>query len=698
MDTTSKYLLRWRGRQQGPFSLDQIEHLLATNKIGMFHEVFVDGRWLTLDTANLLQPAPAAVPTAPASPQPNTPAAAAGTVSTEDTLALRWSGKSMGMVGVVELERRLDRQEISMLHEVFFERQWTTLGDYFVRRNFLAARRINSRPAAPAMAAPSAKRGGRIVLEKVGRTLKNGERILKEISLVIEPDEFVALLGPSGSGKSTLLNAMTGRHRATEGLITINGEDFYRHSWKFREQIGHVPQKDIVHLPLNVCQELTFAARLRLSSSKSRVEITERVGSVIEQIGLQDRKRIRNANLSGGQVKRVSLGVEMLANPTLLFLDEATSGLDAGIEARMMALFRKLADEGRSVVCVTHNLDNVCLCNLVAILIRGRLAYYGPPDELPGYFKVDKISQVYDRLETATPAEWAANYAASPLYEKYVASRLRDGQTGSQNAVQQFSYNSKSNGVLHQLFVLTHRYLSVAFLDLRNILILLGQAPIIAGMLGLVFRGVNFSDPALGPIDQKMLSFLLVVSAIWFGCINAAREIVKELPLYLRERAIGLSLVSYLGSKIAVLSLLCVIQCATLLFITLAATKFRPDITIELGDLVLTSFGGMIMGLLISASVEEENKAMSLIPILLIPQVIFAGVIISLSGLAAYIAKFMVIAYWSMDAQVHSLNTAARRAIGTHHTLGMDFAIMTVFLVGLTFVTAFVLKQKDPLK
>src|SRR5262249_10488115 len=125
-----------------------------------------------------------------------------------------------------------------------------------------------------------------------------------------------------------------------------------------------------------------------------------------------------------GQIKRVSLGAELLAQPCLLYIDEATSGLDAGTEARMMRLFRRLADEGRSIICITHNIDNVNQAHLVLVLARGKVMYYGPPGDAPAYFKVSRISEVYDQLGDRDIAEWEQRYRASELYQEFVEKRL----------------------------------------------------------------------------------------------------------------------------------------------------------------------------------------------------------------------------------------------------------------------------------
>jgi hypothetical protein len=238
----------------------------------------------------------------------------------------------------------------------------------------------------------------------------------------------------------------------------------------------------------------------------------------------------------------------------------------------------------------------------------------------------------------------------------------------------------------------------VACQDHKNILLLLAQAPIIALLLGLVYRNVKFDDVTDGSMNQRTLSFLLVVSAIWFGCINAAREIVKELPLYLRERAISLNLASYLSSKVAVLSLFCFFQCLALLFITLAMTNFKPNIGIQLGCLVVTSFTGMLMGLLVSALVKNEDKAIAIIPIILIPQVIFAGAILKLSGLAEQIAKCSIVSFWSFDAMTHTFSGAEGKTVTSNYSYGEDMTTVLVFVIALLIATAVALKCKDAIK
>src|SRR5262249_26198541 len=153
-------------------------------------------------------------------------------------------------------------------------------------------------------------------------------------------------------------------------------------------------------------------------------ELIARIDEVLRLMELQPHRDTLVANLSGGQIKRVSLGAELLARPCLLYIDEATSGLDAGTEARMMRLFRHLADEGKSVICITHNVDNVDSCNLILMLARGKLVFFGPPGEARSYFRVSRLSDIYDRLLEKEPEVWQREFAASSLHQEFVAKRL----------------------------------------------------------------------------------------------------------------------------------------------------------------------------------------------------------------------------------------------------------------------------------
>jgi len=219
----------------------------------------------------------------------------------------------------------------------------------------------------------------RIEARGLTRVTPEGKVILDQLSLVIEPREFVAIVGASGAGKSSLMGALAGYRRADRGVLRVNGDDFYANYDCYRAVLGYVPQDDILHASLTVADALTFTARLRLPADTNAAEISARIARVLEEVEMGEHREQRIADLSGGQRKRVSIASELIADPSLFFLDEPTSGLDPGLEKRMMYTLRYLADSGRTVVLVTHATANITQCDLVAFLANGRLVYYGPP-------------------------------------------------------------------------------------------------------------------------------------------------------------------------------------------------------------------------------------------------------------------------------------------------------------------------------
>lgn len=488
------------------------------------------------------------------------------------------------------------------------------------------------------------------------RTTGEPRNLLTEIDLVINPGEFVVIFGTSGSGKSTLLDALNGRRPASSGQVAYNGVDLYRAFDLFRAGIGYVPQQDIVHRKISVRNALRYTAMLRLPGDTSGQEMRSYIDRVLERVGLTEKASLAVDTpepLSGGQLKRVSLGVELVANPNILFLDEATSGLDAGTDKKMMRLFAGLAGDGKTVVCVTHSLENIDHCNLVALLHRGHLVYYGPPADAAEHFGLARLSDVYEALDSRDASYWKERFEASPYYDQYVRSRLPGDAGGSPNSAGanarvQKKVRRSPLDFFRQAVTLTRRYVDLLFSDRLNLLVLLLQAPLIALAVGAVFD-------TSGPLPERaaaesQIAFVLVLSAIWFGCINSAREIVKELPIYLRERAVTVALPPYLFSKLLPLAVLCLVQCASFLAIVTWMLDFSGPFGERLVTLFLAGFAATCMGLTVSAFVNSNDKAIAALPLLLIPQFILSNAVVTLSGTTEGFARITVIAYWGLDA------------------------------------------------
>jgi ABC-type multidrug transport system ATPase subunit len=735
-------------------------------------------------------------------------------------------------------------------------------------------------------------------------------KLLDNISLAIEPGEFVCLLGPSGSGKSTLMDCLNGRRRATGGRVLANSQDFYGHFDNFRQSLGYVPQKDIVHTQLSVARALHYTAQLRLPVDTSPGELKARKEEVIRLMELGPHRDTLVGNLSGGQVKRVSLGAELLARPSFLYIDEATSGLDAGTEARMMKLFRTLADEGKSLLCITHNVENVDHCHSIIVLARGKLVYYGPPAEARRWFGVSRISEIYDRLPEREVEKWEMDFAASPIYGEFVAKRLGMDQPPSaggpaslavaeaarprQNPAHQgfadsapatpfaawlqrlrgassktprkdehgADLSSQSLQVpaprpgrsritpwWHQLRVLTLRYIELLWSDRRSLKLLFLQAPLVAlfllaGFVGkpyqakipvphvsddeylvlqtvqaldrdfeaagtaaegragssldkLEFRmsdlkanaaslpipyrdlmrrlkelrdvpgtrerlerfqiAIEQRDPSgetrqvtrsaaalldlqrdlhhsdvigqlmeaheiagtVSPRYTYVLLFLISIIVLWFGCNNAAKEIVKEEAIYGRERAVNLGIVPYLSSKFIVLTAITVAQAAMLMLLVYGTMYLvhvvRPEF-IERYDmpaqqymlpygeqfLVLTilSMAGVALGLLLSACVSSPDRANALLPYVLIPQIILGGGIMPIRhGLLEWLAWTLSPEYWAFRAirqGTHGLpDVLAEGRTDYQDSLWLPGAALLVQAAIMLVLTAWFLRRKD---
>ncbi|HEV3002951.1 MAG TPA: FHA domain-containing protein, partial [Pirellulales bacterium] len=379
-------------------------------------------------------------------------------------------------------------------------------------------------------------------------------KLLDGVNLDLRPGQFVGLLGPSGAGKTTLLDALNGLRPAVAGAVLVNGVDLYEQYDRLRHQIGYVPQDDIIHRELTVRQAVEFAGQLRLPADVDRWELGRWIDETLHTLDLDRHANVPIGRLSGGQRKRVSVGVELLSKPGILYLDEPTSGLDPATESRLMRKFRQLADQGRTVVCTTHVMENVDLFHQVAVLSPGgKLAYCGPPLEAKTYFGIEKFTLLYDRLEEKPPDEWRREFAASP---RGVALERAAAASAARAAPTRAAASARCS-FLRQWSVLTRRGLAVAMADKSNLALLLVQPLAITTLICVVCR------------ELPEVFFLLVISALWFGCSNAAQQLVKERPIYRRERLVNLRIDAYLASKFLPLAAVGGLQSALMLGLVL---------------------------------------------------------------------------------------------------------------------------------
>ena len=498
--------------------------------------------------------------------------------------------------------------------------------------------------------------GWSIEAKNISIEIKDGIKLLDDISFTVNPGELVGLMGLSGAGKTTLLKALNGYDRPTQGTSYINGIDLYENFYMLKASIGYVPQDDIVHSELTVKEALQYYAKLRLPSDMGNKEIDELIKETLNKLGLNGTEDTligspdTEKGISGGQRKRVNLAMELLAKPKVIFLDEPTSGLSAVDTKMVMEQLRALANEGITIIITIHqpSLDNYKFMDNQIILSFGKLAYYGstypnsieffnqdvpdrkkllsnPDNALIGLYTKEKDELNLDprKERNKKGIYWKNQYIQSKEYKEFV--KDREGEK------KQISNLTKSKiPFFRQLWIFIKRYVRIKLKDMSNTSILLLQAPLIAIMIAMLFSKSAYMglDNGEMPMSPTLL-FVIAISSIWFGTINASREIIAEKPIYERERMIGINIFPYVMSKFLVLSVLCFIQSIALVGIVEIVAPFSlgfgNDLKIIMLLTFLTSLGGLSIGLLVSAIAKSQSQALALVPLVLLPMIIFGG-------------------------------------------------------------------------
>ncbi|HEV2982726.1 MAG TPA: ATP-binding cassette domain-containing protein [Solirubrobacteraceae bacterium] len=544
--------------------------------------------------------------------------------------------------------------------------------------------------------------------------------LLSNVTFSLDERSFLAIVGPSGAGKSTLLNALTGFRPATGGQVLYGGRDLYKDYDELRLRIGYVPQEDVLHRGLTVNHTLDYGAQLRFPRDVGAAERFLRIEQVLGQLGIDSKRDVRVGDLSGGQRRRVAVALELITKPSLLFLDEPTSGLDPGHEHGVMTLLRALADEGRTVIAITHNMQSIRLCDQLLVLAPGgRLAYFGRPQLAPAFFECEDLQGVFQLLNSEPDRDWgglgspAVRARLVQLQTRIRALERRIDELGSENgrvavslgpdgtAQRQTSghdYPDRVGGVAleqagaaaprlapepgvgrkpspaatsgadvprgglppagaddrlraravggrallrgaqrgsSQFGVLVRRYVRVSVADRRNASLLVLQPLILGALMLAALPAHELAAPPAGAVRAVsragLVLLVVLLGATWIGASNAAREIVRELPNFQRERAAGVGVVPYLASKVVVLGALTSAQCTVMALLALARQGSHDQGSLLQSPLpevvlaaILAGVCGMALGLLISALVSTADQAMTVLPVVLLLELLLA--------------------------------------------------------------------------
>lgn len=465
-------------------------------------------------------------------------------------------------------------------------------------------------------------------------TVDGGKQILKDVTFGVPEKSLIGVIGPSGSGKSTLLKALTGYRPANEGDVLYDNRNLYKQFAELRQRIGLVPQDDILHKELRVRTALKYAAKLRFPADTTESERAARIDEVLRELKLDIHKDKKITALSGGQRKRVSVALELLTKPSLIFLDEPTSGLDPGMDRDVMQLLRGLADDGRTVLVVTHSVAELAICDKLLVMAPGgSVAYFGPPDEALNFFGYTTWADVFSAFESYRDYDWAGRWKGSQHYQLYAADIDAVAPQSVQPAVQQ-TRPPKPQGWGSQLWTLIRRYLSViasdkGFIGLMLILpaVLGVVSTVIPAKFGLVAPPTGFNTAA------GTIILILAVGMCFSGAANSVRELIKERVIYERERATGLSRSAYLMSKVIVLGFITAVQgviiCGIGFFPRDLPTEglFMPPAVEICLSITALGFTSMMFGLVISSLVKTSEKTMPLLVMFAIVQVVFTGIL-----------------------------------------------------------------------
>ena len=463
----------------------------------------------------------------------------------------------------------------------------------------------------------------------IEKTYSNGVTALKKMDLSIPSKSLLAVMGPSGCGKSTLLKALNGDTPATKGRVLLFGQELLSNYDYLKTQIGYVPQDDIVHQQLTVAECMYFTAKIRLDNPLDS-KIDKKINAILSDLNISNIKHNLISEISGGQRKRVSIAVELLTEPLILFLDEPTSPLDPQTVEDFLVILKKLSDKGTTVVMVTHKPEDLEYMDEVIFMAEGgNITYYGDSKKYKQYFKVETAVAVFAQISGKTANNWIS---------KYLNPRPLSITTSHPNDVKSNSNTSP----LDQYYWLTKRYFRIKTNDTINSTIMLIQAPIIAVLICFIFNEISSG-----------VLFMIAISAIWLGTQNAAREIVSEQAIYKRERMFNLDIFPYLLSKITVLSSFSIIQ--SFLFVLILSVGYSDNM-LNLNDplrifvwMSFLSIASTFLGLLLSSIVDTTEKAMTIVPLILIPQIMLAGLIAKVSSPLVEVLSYLTLSRWGVE-------------------------------------------------
>ncbi len=500
--------------------------------------------------------------------------------------------------------------------------------------------------------------------------------LLKDVSLRLEGGGLlVAVLGPSGCGKSTLMKVVAGLKEATDGSVLWEGRNLAEEGDFEPHEVGYVPQFSIAHERLEVWECIEDAVRLRCGGL-SREEVSQRVDAILEEVGMDSISEKRVEVLSGGQRRRLALGMELVSSPRVLLCDEVTSGLDPKAEDEITGLLRSAADKGRTVLNITHSLKHLNSHDSVVVLVQGFLAYHASPAYLLHYFGINHQEDLYPALSQRAPEEWGMSWQKHKAsYEKLPVGSAAQGVEREKSS----EVEHRSAGFATQLEVVLSRRWKLFWRDpgqVRLQLALMLGFPCLVVVFALnglpALRAVaelpedplkqmvsDFSAKLdylrVGGMVSGLIMFQVVLLAL-MGANNAAREIAGERLILEKEKFSGLTPLAYIVSKVAFLSVLVAVQSVWMSFFVHLVVQMPGGLLAQTMLLVLVNGAMTAVSLGISGVMATAEQS-SLVSVYLVGfQLPLSGAVLALPEWLGVVTRPLIASYWGWAGFLQTLS------------------------------------------
>ncbi|OLD15384.1 MAG: hypothetical protein AUI85_11550 [Acidobacteriales bacterium 13_1_40CM_3_55_5] len=535
-------------------------------------------------------------------------------------------------------------------------------------------------------------------VNEVTHRFGKGEIGLEGISFSVTRGELVCVMGASGSGKSTLMRVLAGQLQPTSGDVFLNGQSLYQNLDGLKQYVSYMPQQDAFDEHLTIGENLLFAAAIR-APHLSRRDRSRRLEAKLIELGLGERRDAvvgspESKVLSGGERKRLNIGLDMIGMSDVYLFDEPTSGLSSKDSEHVMEIIRGLAHNKIVIVTIHQPSSKIFQMFHKAILLDkgGRLVFFGTPSDMLRYFAeaehqhqfgaelgacpscgTTRPEFIFDVLETPlrdlsgdiiyeensrgqlvasrrySPDFWRDKYEAFRLIQdvKQVSLLQEPAAPLPVAPVQGKRLPLRWHDEWTQFRTLLRRSFLSKLRNRANLVITIGVSPVLALLIATLLRySENGTYDFASAYHIPTFLFLGLIVAMFLGLTNSADDIIRDRPVLQRERNIKVRLSYYVVSKTLTLGVFALIQCILYVLIGNSVLQIRGMFWIDLGIMFMTAMSGVALGLLISSLVADPKTAANIVPLILIPQIIMGGALIKYEDMNRNLALLYSLSHW----------------------------------------------------